>query len=107
MCIRDSAGTPQPAILDGVAPAAAFPRVEAAVKELGWDVVASVPAEGRIEATDTTRFMGFKDDVVIRLRAEGGGTRIDIRSKSRVGMGDVGANAARVRTFLALVKAGA
>ncbi len=97
----------QPAILDGVAPAAAFPRVEAAVKELGWDVVASVPAEGRIEATDTTRFMGFKDDVVIRLRAEGGGTRIDIRSKSRVGMGDVGANAARVRTFLALVKAGA
>ncbi len=97
----------QPAVLEGVAPAAAFPRAEAAVKELGWEVVASVPEEGRIEATDTTRFMGFKDDVVIRLRAEGGGTRIDIRSKSRVGMGDVGANAARVRKFLALVEAGA
>jgi len=97
----------QPVILEGVAPADAFARAEAAVKQLGWQVVAAVPEEGRLEATDTTRFFGFKDDVVIRLRAEGGGTRIDIRSKSRVGMGDVGANAARVRKFLALVKAGA
>jgi hypothetical protein len=97
----------QPAILEGVAPADAFARAEAAVKQLGWEVVAAEPAEGRIEATDTTRFFGFKDDVVIRLRAEGGGTRIDVRSKSRVGMGDVGANAARVRRFLDLVKAGA
>jgi hypothetical protein len=97
----------QPAILLGVAPAAAFARAEAAVRQLGWEVVASVPEEGRIEATDTTRFFAFKDDVVIRLRAEGGGTRIDVRSKSRVGVGDVGANAARVRKFLALVKAGA
>jgi uncharacterized protein (DUF1499 family) len=96
----------QPAMLEGVAPAEAFKRVEAAVATLGWDVVASVPDEGRLEATDTTRFFGFKDDVVIRLRAEGGGTRIDVRSKSRVGMGDVGANATRVRKFLALVKAG-
>jgi uncharacterized protein (DUF1499 family) len=97
----------QPAVLEGVAPAEAFTRAAAAVEQLGWEVVAAVPAEGRIEATDTTRFFGFKDDVVIRLRAEGGGTRIDVRSKSRVGMGDVGANAARVRKFLALVKAGA
>lgn len=97
----------QPAILEAVAPAEAFTRAAAAVEQLGWEVVAAVPAEGRIEATDTTRFFGFKDDVVIRLRAEGGGTRIDVRSKSRVGVGDVGANAARVREFLALVKAGA
>jgi len=97
----------QPAILEGVAPADAFERVEAAVAQLGWEVVASEPTEGRLEATDTTRFFGFKDDVVVRLRAEGGGTRIDVRSKSRVGMGDVGANAARVRQFLALVEAGA
>lgn len=97
----------QPAMLEGVEPAAAFARAEAAVKSLGWEVVASVPDEGRIEATDTTRFFGFKDDVVIRLRAEGGGTRVDVRSKSRVGVGDVGANAARVRRFLVLLKAGA
>jgi len=97
----------QPAILEGVAPADAFKRVAAAVEELGWEVVASEPSEGRLEATDTTRFFGFKDDVVIRLRAEGGGTRVDVRSKSRVGGGDVGANAARVRRFLALIEAGA
>lgn len=97
----------QPAILPGVAPAQAFGRAEDAVRQLGWELVASVPDEGRIEATDSTRFFGFKDDVVIRLRAEGGGTRIDVRSKSRVGVGDVGANAARVRRFLALVQAGA
>ncbi|MCU0758930.1 MAG: DUF1499 domain-containing protein [Steroidobacteraceae bacterium] len=97
----------QPVILEGVAPAAAFVRAEAAARQLGWKVVAAVPDEGRIEATDTTAFFAFKDDVVIRLRAEGGGTRIDVRSKSRVGVGDVGANAARVRKFLALVKAGA
>jgi uncharacterized protein (DUF1499 family) len=82
-------------------PAEAFTRVERAAREMGWEIVAAVPEEGRLEATDTTRFFGFKDDVVVRLRAEGGGTRVDVRSKSRVGVGDVGANAARVRAFLA------
>lgn len=84
-----------------VPPAEAFARVERAARTLGWEIVAAVPEEGRLEATDTTRFFGFKDDVVVRLRAEGGGTRVDVRSKSRVGVGDVGANAARVRAFLA------
>jgi len=64
-----------------------------------------VPAEGRLEATDTTLFFGFKDDVIVRLRVEGGGTRIDVRSKSRVGLGDAGTNAKRVRAFLARVEA--
>ncbi len=84
-----------------VPPAEAFGRVERAARALGWEIVAAVPEEGRLEATDTTRFFGFKDDIVVRLRAEGGGTRVDVRSKSRVGVGDVGANAARVRAFLA------
>ena len=84
-----------------MSPADAFARVEAAARALGWEIVAAVPEEGRLEATDTTRFFGFKDDVVVRLRAEGGGTRVDVRSKSRVGMGDAGANAQRVRAFLA------
>lgn len=82
-------------------PAEVFPRVEAAARALGWEIVAAVPEEGRLEATDTTRFFGFKDDVVVRLRAEGGGTRVDVRSKSRVGLGDAGTNAKRVRAFLA------
>ena len=59
-----------------------------------------MPAEGRIEATDTTFWWGFKDDIVIRIRPEDSGSRLDIRSKSRVGIGDFGTNAARIEAFL-------
>ena len=62
--------------------------------------MAAAPAEGRIEATDTTRWFGFKDDIVIRVRPEGAGSRVDVRSVSRVGRGDVGTNARRIRDFL-------
>jgi uncharacterized protein (DUF1499 family) len=78
-------------------PAPAFERTLAVVRELGWELVASDDARGRIEATDTTFWFGFKDDVVIRIRPEGSGSRIDVRSVSRVGKGDVGANAGRIR----------
>lgn len=83
-----------------VPPAQAFERAERAARAQGWEIVAAVPAEGRIEATDTTRWFGFKDDVVIRVRPEGAGSRVDVRSVSRVGRGDVGANARRIRAFL-------
>lgn len=66
---------------------------------MGWALVSVDAAEGRIEATDTTRWFGFKDDVVIRIRATPEGSELDIRSKSRLGQSDVGANAARIRTF--------
>ena len=56
---------------------------------------------GRIEAIDRTFWFGFVDDIVIRVRPTAAGSRIDIRSVSRVGVGDVGTNAARVRAFLA------
>jgi len=63
--------------------------------------VATDPATGRIEATDSTFWFGFIDDVVVRLTPEtDGGTRVDVRSVSRVGLGDAGANARRVRNFL-------
>jgi uncharacterized protein (DUF1499 family) len=78
----------------------AFDRALRAARSLGWEIVAAVPREGRIEATDTTLFMGFKDDIVIRVLPEGDGSRIDVRSHSRVGRGDFGANAKRVREFL-------
>ncbi len=67
---------------------------------LAWEVVAADPAAGRIEATDTTVWFGFKDDVVVRVVARDGGTRVDLRSVSRVGLGDLGTNAGRVRDFL-------
>lgn len=73
----------------------------ALVRKRGWEVVAVSAANGRIEATDTTRIMGFKDDVVIQIQDAGNKTRVDMRSVSRVGQGDLGMNAARIRLFLA------
>ncbi len=67
---------------------------------LGWEVVDANRDAGRIEATATTYWFRFKDDVVIRLTPRGYGTYVDIRSKSRIGRGDMGANAARIRLFL-------
>ena len=67
---------------------------------LQWHIAAAIENEGRIEATATTPIMRFKDDVVIRIRAHDDGTRLDIRSASRVGSSDFGANARRIRTFL-------
>ncbi len=66
---------------------------------MGWAVVAAVPAEGRIEAIATTRLLRFKDDVVLRLRADGDGARLDMRSASRIGRCDLGANEKRIRAF--------
>jgi uncharacterized protein (DUF1499 family) len=77
-----------------------FALALAAAEDQGWEIVAAVPAEGRIEATDTTFWWGFKDDIVIRVRPEDSGSRLDIRSTSRVGIGDFGTNAARIEAFL-------
>lgn len=74
---------------------------------LGWDIVAVDPAAGRVEATDTTLWFGFKDDIVVRVRRADGGSRVDVRSVSRVGGGDLGANAARVLTFLERIETAA
>lgn len=89
-----------PATLN-VAPDQAFDRAEAAARATGWEIVAVDKAAGRIEATDTTPFFGFKDDVVIRVQAAPGGSRVDVRSVSRVGGSDVGTNARRIRAYLA------
>jgi len=82
-------------------PREAMQRALDAARSMGWEVVASDAASGRLEATATTRWFGFKDDVVVRIRPEGAGSRVDVRSMSRVGRSDLGANAARVREFLA------
>ncbi len=82
------------------APADAFKRALQAARDMGWEIVAADAAAGRIEATDTTFWFGFKDDVVIRVEADGAGSRVDVRSVSRVGVGDVGANAKRIRAYL-------
>ena len=87
-------------------PERVFPAAEAAARGLGWEIVAAAPAEGRLEATATTPWFGFKDDVVVRVRARGAGSRVDVRSLSRIGIGDLGVNAARIRAFLERMRAG-
>jgi hypothetical protein len=78
-------------------------KAERLAKTRGWDVAISLPEEGRIEATETSAFFRFKDDVVLRVRPSdtGEGSIVDMRSVSRVGTSDLGMNAKRVRSFLA------
>ncbi|WP_280153396.1 DUF1499 domain-containing protein [Piscinibacter sp. XHJ-5] len=88
-----------PAMLD-VPPARALLLAEQAVRAMGWEIVTVSPHDLRIEATATTRLFGFKDDVVVRIRSAPQGSRVDLRSVSRVGRSDLGANAERVRAYL-------
>ncbi len=80
-------------------PPRAFEEAARAAEGLGWEVVHRDAAGGVIEATETTRIFRFVDDVVIRIRPAGAGSVLDVRSKSREGRGDLGANAARIRAF--------
>jgi uncharacterized protein (DUF1499 family) len=94
----------RPLIVD-LTPTAAFERALRAAEEMGWTIVAAVPEEGRIEATDRTFWFGFRDDVVVRLtELDPNRTVIDVRSKSRVGGSDVGTNAQRVRAYLRRIR---
>jgi hypothetical protein len=79
---------------------AAFAKVVQAAKTMGWEIVSTRPADGVVEATDTTAFFGFHDDIVVRIRPAGEHSRVDIRSTSRVGRGDAGKNADRIRKYL-------
>jgi uncharacterized protein (DUF1499 family) len=84
-----------------------FDIVHEAVKRLGWTIVLSEPpAEepGRIEATDRTLIMGYTDDALIRVTGDDTHAFIDVRSVSRYGIHDFGANAERIRTLFAEVK---
>ena len=101
-----AAGYPDLAGLEtSLAPAAALARAAATAQAMGWEVVkadaAAETGQGTVEATDASFWFGFKDDVAIRVRAEAGGSKVDVRSVSRVGLSDLGANATRIRAFLA------
>ena len=80
-------------------------RARALAADRGWQIV-STDERGIVEATATSLFFRFKDDVVIRVRPAEGGSKVDMRSISRVGVSDVGVNAARVRAFLADLQRG-
>jgi uncharacterized protein (DUF1499 family) len=85
-----------------------FDIVHEAVKRVGWTIVLNEPPgeqPGRIEATDRTMIMGYTDDALVRVTGDDTHAFIDVRSVSRYGMHDLGANAERVRTLFAEVKA--
>jgi hypothetical protein len=70
-------------------------------KSMGWNIVAFDAKKGTIEATATTLWFGFTDDIAIRVQNAGPmGARLDVRSKSRIGTSDYGRNAERVRDYL-------
>jgi uncharacterized protein (DUF1499 family) len=79
----------------------AFDRALAVAQQQGWLIVTADKTSGRLEATATTAWFGFEDDVVVRLTPWGAGTRVDVRSVSRVGLNDSGRNARRIRDYLA------
>jgi len=81
-------------------PKEAFARAAEIARDNGWEIAALDESAGRIEAVVTTRWFGFQDDVAIRITPAGTGSRVDMRSKSRVGRSDVGTNAQRIREFL-------
>ncbi len=86
-----------------------FDMVHEAVKRMGWTIVSNEPpgenGAGRIEATDKTLIMGLTDDVLVRVRGDDSQAFIDLRSASRYGMHDLGANADRIRAFFTEIKA--
>jgi len=88
-------------------PSDAFTKALATAKSMkGWTIVDSDPATGHIDASQSTFWMGFTDDVAIRVAKDEDGSRVDIRSHSRHGRNDFGVNAARVRAYIAALKAG-
>ena len=85
-------------------PNIAFKKANTVVSMLGWELIADDGSKGIIEATETSGIWQFKDDVVIRIEAESGKTKIDLRSVSRVGRSDLGANAKRIKKFFETYK---
>ncbi len=81
-------------------PSQVFTKVVDLVKASGWEMVSADQTGLIVEATDTTRLWQFKDDVVVRIRSREQGSIVDMRSVSRIGQSDLGANAKRIEAFM-------
>ncbi len=82
----------------------AYERAIASARALGWQITFEDPQAGVFEATETSAIFQFVDDVSVRVREQDAGVRIDVRSKSRDGRGDLGANADRIQRFASEVQ---
>lgn len=80
-------------------PRVAYEKALATAVSLGWEIVAESPERLVFDAQDETELFRFVDDITVRVSADGAGSKVDVRSKSRDGQGDLGANAARIRRF--------
>jgi uncharacterized protein (DUF1499 family) len=89
----------------GLEPDGAFARALEIAQQMGWTIVASDKAAGQIEASQRSRWMGFTDDIVVRVAPANSGSRIDLRSSSRYGRSDFGVNAERIRDYLTALRA--
>ena len=87
-------------IMTTLSPDEAYARAVMVGEELGWEIIGADPAARRFEGTDVTPVFRFVDDTVVVVTPNGSGSRIDIRSVSRVGVGDIGVNAQRIRDFI-------
>lgn len=91
----------QPIVIDK-APAEVLADAQALAEDRGWEVASFDAEAGTMEATATAGYVRFYDDVIVEVTpVSDGSTRVDMRSVSRVGVSDVGYNAARIRDFLA------
>ena len=93
----------QPLVME-MAPETMYERAEDALLGMGMEITREDPEQGEVEAVATTSWFGYKDDIVVRLREVDGGTRMDVRSVSRVGLVDLGANAERILEIIKRVK---
>jgi fatty-acyl-CoA synthase len=91
-----------PAVLTG-SPLAAYDKAKAAVTREGFAIVTDNPEGGRLEATATTKYLKQVGDLIVRVKPEGAGARVDIRSISRMGIADLGENCRRVTKLRAAV----
>jgi hypothetical protein len=82
-------------------PYEAYRRALIVARSMGWELARTDSVAFRIEGTATTPWYGFKDDIVIRIRPDSSGSRVDVRAASRLAEGDAGTNAALVRRYLA------
>lgn len=86
-------------IITELSEAEAYEKALSVANELGWAVTGEDPSRGRFEATDYTKWFNFHDDLVVRITADGAGSRVDLRSLSRVGGTDHGLGAIRIMRF--------
>jgi uncharacterized protein (DUF1499 family) len=85
-------------------PSEVFAHALETARALGWHVTHESEPLGAFDATDSTRIFRFVDDITVRVRPRGEGSRVDVRSKSRDGQGDLGANAKRIRVYTAALR---